>query len=318
MAPLKENGGFIDPSSEDEEGTEPFDPVSESDSETEEEESSYTEGPDALRLYLKEIGASPLLSKEEEIELAKRISQGDQEAKQRMIESNLRLVVNIGKKYIYRGLPLPDIIEEGNLGLMKAVEKFKYEKGYKFSTYASWWIRQAIERAIINQSRMIRVPVHISDSINKYVKAVRELLQRFSREPTLEEIAEKMKTSFERVRDLQQTISRIYSLDTPINNREGGSLKDIIEDSTSQSPAQLTEELERHELILEWLQLLSGNEKRVISLRFGLEDGEPKTLEVVGHAFGVTRERVRQIETSAINKLRFLLRKKKVRPEIIL
>ncbi|MEK6690337.1 MAG: sigma-70 family RNA polymerase sigma factor [Nitrospirota bacterium] len=283
-----------------------------------EEKASYEGGPDALKLYLKEIGMSPLLSKEEEMEIGKRISEGDKEAKQRMIEANLRLVVSIGKRYINRGLPLPDIIEEGNLGLIKAVEKFKYEKGYKFSTYASWWIRQAIERALVNQSSMIRVPVHISDSIKNYIKAVRDLVQRFGREPTAEEIAERMKTAVEQVRDLQQLIRRIYSLDTPLGDKEGGSLKDIIEDLTSQSPAQITEELERHKLIVNWLQLLSENEKRVILLRFGLEDGEPKTLEIVGQIFGVTRERVRQIEYSALNKLRFLLKKRKVKPETIL
>lgn len=322
MASLREDEEeFVEPSLEDEAGKEIdlLDEDSEPDSEPEgEERSSYTGGPDALRLYLKEIGMSSLLSIEEERNLAKRVSEGDQNARQRMIEANLRLVVNIGKKYMHMGLPLPDIIEEGNLGLIKAVEKFKYEKGYKFSTYASWWIRQAIERALVNQSSMIRVPVHISDSINNYVKAIRDLLQRLGREPSLEEIAERMRSSVNHVRDLQQMIRKIYSLDAPIGDKEGGSLKDIIKDSTSQSPAQITEDIKRHEQILDWLQLLSENEKRVISLRFGLEDGEPKTLEIVGQAFGVTRERVRQIESSAINKLRFVLRKKKVRPEIIL
>lgn len=320
MVSSREDEEFVDPSLEvdPEEGINLLDEDTELDTETEKERSSYTGRPDALKLYLKEIGMSPLLSKEDEIELAKRIDEGDQKAKQRMIEANLRLVVNIGKKYMNRGLPLPDIIEEGNLGLIKAVEKFRYEKGYRFSTYASWWIRQAIERALVNQLSMIRVPVHIADSINSYVRAVRNLIQRFGREPSPEEVAERMKISVDQVRDLQQMISRIYSLDTPIGNREGGSLKDIIEDSTSQSPAQITEEINRHELILDWLQLLSENEKRAISLRFGLEDGEPRTLEVVGQIFGVTRERVRQIESSALNKLRFLLKKKKVKPETIL
>lgn len=316
--PLREDEEFIEPSFENEgEEAELFDEGSEPDLLSERKD-AYTNRPDVLRLYLKEIGMSPLLSKEEEIELAKRIKQGDQEAKQRMIESNLRLVVNIGKRYINRGLPLPDIIEEGNLGLIKAVEKFRYEKGFKFSTYASWWIRQAIERAIVNQSSMIRVPVHISDSINNYVKAVRDLLQRFGREPTPEEIADRMKTSVDHVRDLQQIIRNIYSLDTPLGDGEGGSLKDIIEDSTIQSPEEISEEINRHELILDWLHLLSVNEKRVISMRFGLEDGEPKTLEVVGHTLGVTRERVRQIESSALNKLRFLLKRKKIKRETIL
>lgn len=316
MSELKDDEEFLDPSleniSEEEEETELPE-----ESEEHEESPPIAGGPDALKLYLKEIGRSPLLSREEEQELAKRISEGDQDARKKMIESNLRLVVNMGKRYMNRGLPLPDIIEEGNLGLIKAVEKFKYEKGYKFSTYASWWIRQSIERALINQSRMIRVPVHISDSINNYIKAVKELLQRLGREPTVEETAERMKNSIKHVRDLQQMIKNIYSLDTPIGDKEG-SLKDIIEDSTSQSPAQMIEDVKRHEQILDWFELLSENEKRVLSLRFGLDDGEPKTLEVVGQVFGVTRERIRQIESSALKKLRFVIRTQKVRPETIL
>jgi len=283
-----------------------------------EEGAPYSEGSDLLRLYLKEISRSPLLSKEEERDLAKRIGEGNQEARQKMIEANLRLVVNIGKRYMNRGLPLPDILEEGNLGLIKAVEKFRYEKGYKFSTYASWWIRQAIERALINQSRTVRVPVHISDSINNYVKAVRCLLQRLGREPSIEEIAEEMKSSTDKVRELQQMVRNIYSLDAPLTDKGEGSLKDIIEDSISSSPAEITENIMRHEQIFDWLQLLSENEKRVISMRFGLEDGEPKTLEIIGQVFGVTRERIRQIESSALKKLRFVIRNKKVRPETIL
>lgn len=315
MDVLKDNEEFCDPSSENiSEEEEEIGPVDES--EEPDEILPSRGGPDALRLYLKEIGRSPLLSKEDEQDLAKRISEGDQEARKKMIESNLRLVVNIGKRYMNRGLPLPDIIEEGNLGLIKAVEKFKYEKGCKFSTYASWWIRQAIERAIINQSRTIRVPVHISDSINNYVNAIKELLQRLGREPNAEEIAERMKSSVKHVRDLQQMIKKIYSLDTPLWGKES-SLKDIIEDSTSPSPAQVIEEVNRHEQILDWFQLLSENEKRVLSLRFGLDDGEPKTLEIVGQIFGVTRERIRQIESSALKKLRFVIRTQKVKPETI-
>jgi RNA polymerase primary sigma factor len=318
MHSLNEDEEFLEPPSEiaqqeEGEGSDLFE-----EREEREEEPSYPGGPDALRLYLKEIGIAPLLSREEEMELAKKIGEGDQEARKKMIEANLRLVVSIGKRYMNRGLPLPDIIEEGNLGLIKAVEKFRYEKGYKFSTYASWWIRQAIERALVNQSRMIRVPVHISDSINSYVKAARNLIQRLGREPSVEEIAERMKCSVTQVRDLQQMVRRIYSLDMPLGDKEGGSLKDIIEDSTSLSPERITEDINRHEQILDWLQLLSENEKKVISLRFGLEDGKPKTLEEVGQIFGVTRERVRQIESSALNKLRFVIRKKKVKPESIL
>ena len=288
--------------------------------ELEEEASSYyhDEGQDAIKLYLKEIRVSSLLSFEEEQDLAHRVARGDEDARKRMIEANLRLVVNIGKRYINRGLPFSDIIEEGNIGLIKAVEKFKPEKGFRFSTYASWWIKQSIERALVNQTRTIRLPVHISEVINTFVKVVRRLIQNLKREPTTEEIAAEMNYTPDQVKDIMQLIRKTNSLDTPIGNKEEGSLKDLIEDEGSLSPAKVTEGIIRHEQIIEWLKYLTENEKKVISLRFGLEDGEAQTLEVIGKEFGLTRERVRQIEASALNKLRFITKRKDIDMDNIL
>ncbi|MGA2191800.1 MAG: sigma-70 family RNA polymerase sigma factor [Nitrospirota bacterium] len=284
-----------------------------------EERSHYPEeAQDAIKLYLKEIRVSSLLSFEDEQELAKRVEKGDESARARMIEANLRLVVNIGKRYINRGLPFSDIIEEGNIGLIKAVEKFKPEKGFRFSTYASWWIKQSIERALVNQTRTIRLPVHISEVINSFVKVVRRLIQSLKREPTIEEIAAEMNYAPDQVKDIMQLIRKTHSLDTPIGNKEEGSLKDLIEDEASLSPARVTEGIIRHEQILEWLEYLTENEKKVISLRFGLEDGEAQTLEVIGKEFGLTRERVRQIEASALNKLRFITKRKMIDLDSIL
>ncbi len=282
----------------------------EPDEEAEEEPEPHDEGQDAIKLYLKEIRVANLLSFKEEQDLAHKIAEGDQEARARMIESNLRLVVNIGKRYMNRGLPFSDIIEEGNIGLIKAVEKFKPEKGFRFSTYASWWIKQSIERALVNQTRTIRLPVHISEEINSFVKVVRRLVQNLKREPTPEEIAQEMNYQTDQVKDLMQIIRKTHSLDTPIGNKEEGSLKDLIEDVTSLSPARETEGIMRREQIMELLKYLTENEKKVISLRFGLEDGEAQTLEVIGKVFGLTRERVRQIEASALNKLRFVTGRK--------
>jgi RNA polymerase sigma factor RpoS len=293
----------------------------EADEEVEEEEPASVypdEAQDAIKLYLKEIRVSSLLNFEEEQELAKRVETGDEEARARMIEANLRLVVNIGKRYINRGLPFSDIIEEGNIGLIKAVEKFKPEKGFRFSTYASWWIKQSIERALVNQTRTIRLPVHISEVINSFVKVVRRLIQNLKREPTIEEIAAEMNYAPDQVKDIMQLIRKTHSLDTPIGNKEEGSLKDLIEDEGSLSPAKVTEGIIRHEQILEWLEYLTENEKKVISLRFGLEDGEAQTLEVIGKEFGLTRERVRQIEASALNKLRFITKRKMIDLDSIL
>ncbi|HLB25339.1 MAG TPA: sigma-70 family RNA polymerase sigma factor [Nitrospirota bacterium] len=286
--------------------------------EEEVEETGYDEGQDAIKLYLKEIRVSSLLNFEEEQALAKRVEKGDKEARARMIEANLRLVVNIGKRYINRGLPFSDIIEEGNIGLIKAVEKFKPEKGFRFSTYASWWIKQSIERALVNQTRTIRLPVHISEVINTFVKVVRRLIQNLKREPTVEEIAAEMNYTSDQVKDIMQLIRKTHSLDTPVGNKEEGSLKDLIEDEGSLSPAKVTEGIIRHEQILEWLEYLTENEKKVISLRFGLEDGEAQTLEVIGKEFGLTRERVRQIEASALNKLRFITKRKMIDLDSIL
>ena len=269
-------------------------------------------GLDAIKYYLKEIRKTPLLTFEQEQELAKRIAQGDQEARAKMIEANLRLVVAIGKKYINRGLQFSDIIEEGNLGLIRAVEKFQYQRGFKFSTYASWWIKQAIERAIVNQTRTIRLPVHIAEIVNSYMRATRQLTQSLGRDPQIEEIAKKMKVTVEKVRSISQVVRETYSLDMLIGDQEEDTLKDILQDNNALSPASFSDEIRRREHIDEWLQQLSVSERKVIEMRFGLVDGEPKTLDSIGKEFGITRERVRQIETQALNKLRAITKRKKI------
>ena len=269
-------------------------------------------GLDAIKYYLKEIRKTPLLTFEQEQELAKKIAQGDQEARAKMIEANLRLVVAIGKKYINRGLQFSDIIEEGNLGLIRAVEKFQYQRGFKFSTYASWWIKQAIERAIVNQTRTIRLPVHIAEIVNSYLRATRQLTQSLGRDPQIEEIAKKMKVTVEKVRSISQVVRETYSLDMLIGDQEEDTLKDILQDNNAVSPASISDEIKRREHIDEWLQQLSVSERKVIEMRFGLVDGEPKTLDSIGKEFGITRERVRQIETQALNKLRAITKRKKI------
>ncbi len=269
-------------------------------------------GLDAIKYYLKEIRKTPLLTFEQEQELAKRIEKGDQEARARMIEANLRLVVAIGKKYINRGLQFSDIIEEGNLGLIRAVEKFQYERGFKFSTYASWWIKQSIERAIVNQTRTIRLPVHIAEIVNSYLRTVRQLTQSLGREPQIEEIAKKMKVTVDKVRSVSQVVRETYSLDMLIGDQEEDTLKDVLQDTNAVSPASFSDEIRRKEFIDEWLQQLSISERRVIEMRFGLVDGEPRTLDAIGREFGITRERVRQIETQALNKLRAITKRKKI------
>ncbi len=269
-------------------------------------------GLDAIKYYLKEIRKTPLLTFEQEQELAKRIANGDQEARAKMIEANLRLVVAIGKKYINRGLQFSDIIEEGNLGLIRAVEKFQYERGFKFSTYASWWIKQSIERAIVNQTRTIRLPVHIAEIVNSYMRATRQLTQTLGRDPQIDEIAKKMKVPVEKVRSISQVVRETYSLDMLIGDQEEDTLKDILQDNNALSPASFSDEIRRREHIDDWLQQLSVSERKVIELRFGLVDGEPKTLDAIGKEFGITRERVRQIETQALNKLRIITRRKKI------
>ena len=259
---------------------------------------------DPVRMYLKEIGKVPLLSAEEEIELAKRMELGDQEAKKRLAEANLRLVVSIAKRYVGRGMLFLDLIQEGNLGLIKAVEKFDYRKGYKFSTYATWWIRQAITRAIADQARTIRIPVHMVETINKLIRVSRQLLQELGREPTPEEIAAEMNMPVERVREILKISQEPVSLETPIGEEEDSHLGDFIQDDNVPVPADAAAFTLLKEQLEEVLGTLTEREQKVLTLRFGLEDGRARTLEEVGREFNVTRERIRQIEAKALRKLR--------------
>ena len=268
---------------------------------------------DPVRMYLKEIGKVPLLSAEEEIEYAKRMEQGDEEAKKRLAEANLRLVVSIAKRYVGRGMQFLDLIQEGNLGLIKAVEKFDYRKGYKFSTYATWWIRQAITRAIADQARTIRIPVHMVETINKLVRVQRQLLQELGREPSPEEIAETMDIPVERVREIQKISQEPVSLETPIGEEEDSHLGDFIQDEHVAVPAEEATFTLLHEQLMEALDTLTEREQQVLRLRFGLDDGKPRTLEEVGKQFHVTRERIRQIEAKALRKLRHPSRSKKLK-----
>jgi len=290
----------------------------EKEEEEEEEESKGSDGLDAVKSYLKEIRKSTLLTFEEEQALAKRIAKGDEKAREKMIESNLRLVVSIGKRYINRGLLFSDIIEEGNIGLIKAVEKFNYKRGFKFSTYGSWWIRQSIERAIINQGKLIRLPVHIVEKVNHYLSIVEHLMQKKDREPLPKEISDRMGISEEEVLDIRKLIRRTYSLDSPVSGHDDTSLKDIIEDRSIVSPSRTAEGIKQRETIIQWLENLRENERRVITLRFGLDGGEPQTLEEIGKLFGLTRERVRQIEIAGITKLRGVIGNKDIKPEEML
>lgn len=262
---------------------------------------------DTIKIYLREISAISLLTPEEEVALAKRVAKNDAAAREKMIESNLRLVVSIAKRYINRGLPFLDLIEEGNIGLIKAVERFQYKKGFKFSTYASWWIRQAIERSIVNQTRTIRLPIHVDEKINRFVRVLREQVQVKGREPTMDEMAEVMDTTVEKIKEVMQVVRSTQSLDMPIGEKQENSLKDVIEDTSILSPDDIVEGIKRHEMISAWLEKLTENEKNVVILRFGLEDGDPMTLEKIGEEFGVTRERIRQIESSALKKLRYII-----------
>uniref|UniRef100_A0A7C1F3S7 RNA polymerase sigma factor SigA n=1 Tax=Ammonifex degensii TaxID=42838 RepID=A0A7C1F3S7_9THEO len=268
---------------------------------------------DPVRMYLKEIGRIPLLTPEEEVELAKRMEQGDEAAKRRLIEANLRLVVSIAKRYVGRGMLFLDLIQEGNLGLIKAVEKFDYRKGYKFSTYATWWIRQAITRAIADQARTIRIPVHMVETINKLIRVSRHLLQELGREPTPEEIAKEMEISEEKVREIMKIAQEPVSLETPIGEEEDSHLGDFIEDQDAQAPAEEASYRLLREQLNEVLQTLTEREQRVLRLRFGLDDGRARTLEEVGQRFGVTRERIRQIEAKTLRKLRHPSRSKKLK-----
>ena len=268
---------------------------------------------DPVRMYLKEIGKVPLLTPEEEQDLARRMADGDEEAKRRMAEANLRLVVSIAKRYVGRGMQFLDLIQEGNLGLMKAVEKFDYTKGFKFSTYATWWIRQAITRAIADQARTIRIPVHMVETINKQVRATRQLLQKLGREPTPEEIAEHLGCSVERVREIQKIAQDPVSLETPIGEEEDSHLGDFIEDNTALSPSDVAESNMLKEQLVQVLNTLTPREEKVLRLRYGLDDSHPRTLEEVGKEFNVTRERIRQIEAKALRKLRHPNRLKKLK-----
>jgi len=268
---------------------------------------------DPVRMYLKEIGRVPLLSAEEEVELAKRMEQGDEEAKKKLAEANLRLVVSIAKRYVGRGMLFLDLIQEGNLGLIKAVEKFDYGKGFKFSTYATWWIRQAITRAIADQARTIRIPVHMVETINKLIRVSRQLLQELGRDPTPEEIAAAMEIPVERVREIQKVAQEPVSLETPIGEEEDSHLGDFIEDEDAPAPAEAASYILLKEQLESVLDTLTTREEKVLRLRFGLDDGRSRTLEEVGQEFGVTRERIRQIEAKALRKLRHPSRSRKLK-----
>ena len=281
-----------------------------------EEEEREAEGvaiDDPVRMYLKEIGKVPLLTPEQEVDLAQRMEKGDEAAKRRLIEANLRLVVSIAKKYVGRGMLFLDLIQEGNLGLIRAVEKFDWRKGYKFSTYATWWIRQAITRALADQARTIRIPVHMVETINKLIRVSRTLLQELGREPTAEEIADAMKLPVERVREIMKIAQEPISLETPIGEEEDSHLGDFIEDQDALAPAEAASFTMLKEQLEDVLGTLTPRERKVLKLRFGLDDGRPRTLEEVGREFGVTRERIRQIEAKALRKLRHPSRSKRLK-----
>ena len=268
---------------------------------------------DPVRMYLKEIGKVPLLTPEEEVELAKRMELGDESAKKRLAEANLRLVVSIAKRYVGRGMQFLDLIQEGNLGLIKAVEKYDYSKGFKFSTYATGWIRQAITRAIADQARTIRIPVHMVETINRLIRTSRQLLQELGREPQPEEIAERMDLPVDRVREIMKISQDPVSLETPIGEEEDSHLGDFIQDDHVEVPADAATYTLLHEQLMEVLKTLTEREQKVLRLRFGLDDGRPRTLEEVGKEFNVTRERIRQIEAKALRKLRHPSRSKKLK-----
>ena len=268
---------------------------------------------DPVKMYLKEIGRVPLLSAEREAELSKRMAEGDEKAKQELVEANLRLVVSIAKKYVGKGLFFLDLIQEGNLGLMKAVSKFDYTKGYKFSTYATWWIRQAITRAIADQARTIRIPVHMVETIHKYTKVSRQMLQEQGREVTPEEIAKEMNMSPEKIREIIKVAQDPISLETPVGEEEDSHIGDFIEDQDSPAPADAASYALLREQLCEVLHTLTPREEHVLKLRFGLEDGRARTLEEVGQKFNITRERIRQIEAKALRKLRHPSRSKKLK-----
>jgi RNA polymerase primary sigma factor len=272
-----------------------------------------TASSDSVRMYLREIGRVSLLTAAEEVSLARRIERNDQEAKRQLIEANLRLVVSVAKRYVGRGLSFLDLIQEGNLGLIRAVEKFDYRRGYKFSTYATWWIRQAVTRAIADQARTIRVPVHMVETINRLSRVQRQLVQDLGREPTIAELAEELEMTEERVRDIQKVAQEPVSLETPVGEEDDSELGDLIEDDAVVSPPDAVDDLLKREELGEVLDSLSHRERKVIELRFGLRGEEPRTLEEIGRRFGVTRERIRQIESKTLAKLRHPQRSEKLR-----
>jgi len=303
---LEEEEGELELSDEDEES-------SDDSGEDEKEEPKADEdfhSDDAIKHYLREIQRTTLLTADEEKQLARRISKGDMAARDHMIESNLRLVVKIAKRYMNRGLPFLDLIEEGNMGLIKAVERFKLSKECRFSTYATWWIRQSIERALVNQSRTIRLPVHVSDDINKMIKITRSLVQEFNREPEIEEIATAMDVEPAYIRRLTSLVRKTYSIEHPMGENNDYSLMDTIEDPSAVDPSGLLESLDKFAHVSEWLDSLNENEREILTLRFGLNDREPQTLDTIGKKFGVTRERIRQIEAKSLEKLRSIMQEK--------
>ena len=309
---LEENGIDVLKITEDDPDDMSFEDIDE----TEEIDISVPDGisiEDPVRMYLKDIGKVPLLSAEEEIELAKKMEKGDEQAKKKLAEANLRLVVSIAKRYVGRGMLFLDLIQEGNLGLIKAVEKFDYTKGYKFSTYATWWIRQAITRAIADQARTIRIPVHMVETINKLIRVQRQLLQELGREPSPEEIAEQMNLPVDRVREILKISQEPVSLETPIGEEEDSHLGDFIQDENVPVPAEAAAFTLLKEQLVEVLDTLTDREKKVLTLRFGLDDGKARTLEEVGREFDVTRERIRQIEAKALRKLRHPSRSRKLK-----
>lgn len=303
---------------ETEDGEEDIDPAEEDEEQEEFDFDDLSVPPgvkinDPVRMYLKEIGRVPLLSADDEIDLAKRIENGDEEAKRRLAEANLRLVVSIAKRYVGRGMLFLDLIQEGNMGLIKAVEKFDYNKGYKFSTYATWWIRQAITRAIADQARTIRIPVHMVETINKLIRVSRQLLQELGREPSPEEIAEKMELTPDKVREILKIAQEPVSLETPIGEEDDSHLGDFIEDQDALAPSDAAAYELLKEQLEDVLDTLTDREENVLRLRFGLDDGRTRTLEEVGKVFGVTRERIRQIEAKALRKLRHPSRSKRLK-----
>jgi len=294
---------------------EPFELEAEAEKEEQEAKPVYDDHyDDAIKHYLRDIQKTSLLTADQEKELAGRIAKGDKAARDKMIESNLRLVVKIAKRYINRGLPFLDLIEEGNMGLIKAVERFKLSKECRFSTYATWWIRQSIERALVNQSRTIRLPVHVSDDINKMLRVTREQIQQLNREPSIKEIATAMKVNPAYIRRLMVLLKKTYSIERPMGENSDYFLLDTIEDTSTVSPAVLLEDLNKYELVTKWFETLSDTEKKILTLRFGLEDKDPLTLDTIGRIFGVTRERIRQIEAKSLEKLRKIVESTELQP----